>query len=107
MRWTNNPYFTVLEKINLLQRWIVVHSIIYYEHNTSIVSDKMFDDNCKQLVTMMQEHDKELKMSRLYYCMADFDGSTGFDLPSSLNKRDYVYLSSIAKHVIKMYGGAK
>ena len=52
MNW-NNPYFTTLEKINLLCRWVTVHSIIYYERDTNIVSDKLFDNNCKQLKKMI------------------------------------------------------
>ena len=28
-----NPYFLTVERINLLQRWILVHSYLYYEKN--------------------------------------------------------------------------
>ena len=106
----NNPYFDNTEKMELLQRWIIVQSILYYELDYSIVTDKVFDDNCKQLVKMMDKYPKSLKKTSYYYCMHDFDGATGFDLPSRLNEKDSDYLSQIASHLKRQFvevGNAK
>lgn len=89
MNFTRNPYFTILEKIELLQRWIIVHSIIYYELNQSIVTDSQFDNNCNQLVELMRKYPKLINKSKYSYCFYDFDGSTGFHLVSRLNIDDY------------------
>ena len=35
--------------------------------------------------------------------MYDFDGSTGFDIPSRLTKYDREYLTNIAAHVHKLW----
>lgn len=41
----------------------------------------------------------EFKRSRYYYAMYDFDGSTGFDIPSRLTKEDYEHLWKVATMV--------
>ena len=45
-----NPYLTVKEKIELLEYWIIFQSYLYYEKDTSIVPDNMYDNNTKQLL---------------------------------------------------------
>lgn len=86
------------QKIECLQRWIIVHSILYYELDNPLVSDMIFDGNCKHLVNLMAEYD-DIKNTEYGYCMWDFDGSTGFDLYSRLNDHDKEYLMHIAKRL--------
>ena len=99
MNFKSNPYFTILEKIELLQRWIIVHSIVYYKLGQSIVTDTQFDHNCYQLVDLKERHQRYWNLSRYYYCMKDFDGSTGFDLPNKLNRKDSNKLWNDAKRL--------
>lgn len=99
-----NPYWYNHERISLLQRWIIIHSIIYYELDDNVVSDTMWSDNAKQLVEMMEDFPKALKKSDYFYCMGDFDASTGYNLYSSLNKHDKKYLMGIARYVLRMHG---
>ena len=56
-----NPYFEQYEKISLLQRWLIVHSIIYYELGDNIVPDSMWDKNARQLAKKMEKYPKSLK----------------------------------------------
>lgn len=85
-----------------LQRWIVVHSILYYEMDNSIVDDKMFDNNCRQLVKMQKDNPIEAKQTAYWYIFKDFDGTTGYDLYGRLNQNDKVYLIGIATHVLDL-----
>lgn len=104
----NNPYLENVERIELLQRWLIVHSIIYYEMDKNVVSDIMFDNNCRQLIEMKNKYKKSYKNSFYYPIMKDFDGSTGFHLSDGLKKWDkkhHKYLSTIATHVIKISEG--
>lgn len=41
----------------------------------------------------------QLEQTQYWYAMYDFDGSTGFDIYSRLNKRDQTYLWAIAQQV--------
>ena len=101
MRFTN-PYWSNKLRISTLQRWILVHSILYYEMDTSVVEDKVFDANARQLVQMQAEHPGEAEETQYWYVFFDFDGSTGFDLPYRLTKADKEYLKHIASHVLEL-----
>lgn len=94
-----NPYWSNKLKMSALQRWIIVHSILYYELDDSIIEDKVFDDNAKQLVQMQKQFVEEAKGTDYWYVFHDFDGTTGFDLYDRLNKHDKEYLMHIAKYV--------
>ena len=96
-------YLSDIEKISYLQRKIIICSIIYYEMNESIIPDKQFDEEARQLVNLQKKNKKDLNKSEYYYCMKDFDGSTGFDLFGRLKQYDKVYLTHLAKYILKLY----
>lgn len=102
----NNPYWSVQTKLDLLARWIIVHSIIYYELGTSIIEDKMFDDNARQYVSLAWDRPDAVKQSRWGYIMHDFDGATGFDLYGRLKRKDRKLLADTAWNLVHKYGDA-
>ncbi len=99
-----NCYLSERTKINFLQRLIIVHSILYYELDAQVISDKDFDELAKQLVEMSKEF-SSIKETQYYYVLHDFDGTTGFDINSRLSEKDRVHLIKIANQVLKCYGG--
>lgn len=104
--FSNMPciYWSESAKISYLQRRIIVYSIMYYENDESCVSDHEYDYISKQLAAMQKSASKEdLEKSTYYYAMFDFDGSTGFDIPSRLTKKDHEHLKRIAHNVHKMW----
>lgn len=93
-------YWSNTTKISYLQRRIIVYSIMYYEHDESCVTDAYYDSISHQLVALQkQATQEEWERSTYYYAMYDFDGSTGFDIPSRLTKKDREYLTHIANIV--------
>lgn len=95
-------YWSDVTKVSYLQRYIIVHSIIYYELNGSVISDKKFDSAARQLVKMQKRMERQkLKKTMYYYCMHDFDGSTGFDLYDRLVPYDKEYLTKIANSIVR------
>lgn len=100
-----NPYFTALEKIELLQKWILVHSYLYYQLDKSIVTDYMYDMNCKQLAELMEANKKVAKKARYRKCFDGFDGSTGFHLVHRLAEGERARLGFFAKGLVEKYGG--
>lgn len=103
-------YWSTKTKIEYLQRRIIVASIQYYELNQTMIEDVQYDRISQQLVEMIKHSPKEFKKTRYYYCFREFDGSTGFDLPGKLNRKntnnpggmsDYDYLHHIAHMVLK------
>ena len=81
--------------INFLQRKIIINAILYYELNTSPLSDKEYDELSRQLVGLQKDID--IQQTQYGYVMYDFDGTIGFDLYSRLNEHDKKYLMSIAR----------
>ena len=97
-------YWSNTTKISYLQRRIIVYSIMYYEQNESCVSDEYYNSISRQLLELQNSCSiEEFKKTKYYYAMHDFDGSTGFDIPSRLTKEDLEYLTNIASYVFKLY----
>lgn len=92
---------SIKDRIDLLARWIIVHSIIYYELNNNLVSDRAYDINSKKLYVLIREHPQDAKECYYWYAIHDFDGNTGFDLKDRLTEKDKGYLVGIARHLIK------
>lgn len=101
-------YWNNKTRIEFLQRRIIVFSIMYYELNENVISDKQFDDISHQLVEYMNTTEKEiLEQTQYWYVLKDFDGSTGFYIPDSLNEKDKEYLTNIANHILWLYKRSK
>lgn len=94
--------FNAVEKIQLLQRSILVNSFSYYELNENILSDFQYDENAKQLAELKKMYPEEFKRSRYYeyfhdYCNEEDNAhyTSGFDLLERVRKTDqklYRYL---------------
>lgn len=76
---TNNE--KVLELMNRRQRQLLVHSFLYYQQNTNIISDFTFDKWSKELADLIKDHEEIFKQSVYYNGFQTFDGSSGYDLP--------------------------
>lgn len=94
--------FTPLERIQLLQRSILVNSMAYYELNDNILSDFQYDANARQLEDLMKECKDDARKSRYSEYFKDFFSeengthmTSGFDLLERVRKSDpelYRYL---------------
>lgn len=102
-----DPYLRNEDKLNLLCRWIIFHSILYYERDKSVVSDEMFDNNCKQLTRGIRKDPAAFKRCKWYDVMYDFDGSTGFDLPGRLNKDQRILIERDIEMLLRRNRDAK
>lgn len=86
--------FTIVERIQLLQRSILVNSFAYYELNENILTDFQYDANARQLVELMRKHPNEAARSKYHlyfhdYCPSDDTHFTsGFDLIERMRKQD-------------------
>lgn len=89
--------WNAIDKVNFLQRKIILNSIAYYELNTSKLTDKEYDELSKQLVWLQKDID--IQQTQYGYVMYDFDGTTGFDLYHRLNLSDKKYLMNIALNI--------
>ena len=99
---TNNTNLTDQEYVDFLQRYIIVHSYIYYELNNNIISDREYDTKCKELVCI-KESQPELWKSSMYYKQFtdEYNGATGFTLYHDLSEREQMVIKSIAYSIIR------
>ena len=93
-------YWSNKLKCEFLQRYIIIHSIIYYELNKNIISDKQFDIVSKQLLKLQRKTENYNK-TQYYYVFKDFDGNTGFYIWDRLNKKDKEYLKLLANNILQ------
>lgn len=80
--------FTIPERMQLLERSILVNSFAYYELDENILADHQYDANSKQLVQLYNEHPDMRKRSRYYQYFHDFTGETGFHLIGRVRDKD-------------------
>lgn len=86
------------DRINYLQRRIIVYSYIYYELNDNVISDKDYDALCRKLVKYKNDYPDLWKGSEYYKQFSDdYNGATGFNLFHELNDRQKKIILSIVK----------
>lgn len=98
--------FTLVDKLNYLQRMVLLHSIIYYDLDENVISDDYYNKLSRLLAKKVTQYkDKSVFRKTMYwYVFEDYeDGSTGFNLMRKLKKKDYSYLYTLATHVIHRY----
>lgn len=85
------------ERMDWLQRYIIVHSYIYYELNDNVISDREYDLKAKELVAMKNKFPELWKKSQYRNNFGDdYNGSTGFNLWYSLDDHQKEIIRSIA-----------
>ena len=89
--------WTLLDKVNFLQRKIIINSIAYYVLDSSVLTDKEYDEISRQLVELQKNVD--VRLTQYGYIFYDFDGSTGFDLYDRLTEEDKKYMNAITNFV--------
>ncbi len=91
-----NPYITKIDKIELLEYWIIFQSYLYYEKNTTIVSDDIYNRNTLQLLKYKNKYKKDFKQSKYYMYFNNFESGTGYDLFSLIKRNnDYDLINRI------------
>lgn len=83
--------FTDKEKIQLLQRSILVDSFAYYELDQNILADYQYDANTRQLLALKESAPEAYKKSRYSRYFDNFESGTGFDLTSRIKKNKKLY----------------
>lgn len=87
----SHEQFTDLEKIQLLQRSILVNSYAYYELNENILTDYQYDMNTRQLLQLKKSNPDDYARSRYYKYFDNFESGTGFDLTNRIRSDQELY----------------
>lgn len=93
---------TIQDRIDFLQRYIIVHSYIYYELDNNIISDKEYDAKSKELVKYKNDYPELWKTSEYYPQFgSDYNGATGFTLYHGLTEKQQKIIRSIVNNIIR------
>lgn len=84
----------------MLQRWIIVHSILYYIYNHSIVPDSKFDYNCRLLNKVKIKYPEQYKKSKFYYIFNEQFEKEYYKIPKLLNKEDKKRIKMIIRDLL-------
>lgn len=76
----SKPLQTVAEKIRQRRRQMLVHSYLYYEKDTNIVSDAKWIKWAKELEQLQTEHPDIASKVEFAEQFVDWDGSSGAHL---------------------------
>lgn len=99
--------YNPVERIQLLQRWILVQSFAYYQLDENIASDFSYDANAMQLAELKKQYPDEFERSRYYDYFHDYAAeddeahyTSGFDLLERVRKNDeqlyrYIHMDAI------------
>jgi hypothetical protein len=71
----------ILAIITHRRRQLLVHSVMYYRLCTSIIEDSTFDRWAYELRDLQRDYPEESASAPLAAEFADWDGTTGYDLP--------------------------
>ena len=87
---------TTQEYIDWLQRFIIVHSYIYYELDNNVISDREYDARAKELNEYKNNY-PELWESSMYYKQFgdEYNGATGYGLYDALDDHQKDIIQSI------------
>lgn len=88
----------VQTRIDFLQRFIILHSYIYYELDNNAISDKMYDEIAKELVAYREKYPDLWTRSMYYKQFGDeYNGATGFTLYHDLDDRQKEIIRSLVR----------
>lgn len=93
---------TTQEYMDFLQRFIILHSYIYYELNNNLITDKEYDSKSKELVKYKNEYPELWKTSMYYKQFGDeYNGATGFTLYHDLSERQKEIIRSLVPRSLR------
>ena len=87
---------SIQDYIDFLQRFIILHSYIYYELDNNYISDMEYDKKAKELVQYKNEYPDLWKNSMYYKQFGDdYNGATGFTLYHDLDDEQKKIIRSL------------
>ena len=92
----------IVELIKRRRLQILIHSALYYTLNENVIDDHTYDKWSKELAELQRDYPQESKLAPMYDDFAEFDGSSGFDLPHKAP--DVV---NRARHILKYAKGRR
>ena len=91
------------DQMDLLAREMIVYSIIYYDLDDNIISDKEYDTKARKLYKLCQENPDIIPQCQYKDILKDFVPDTGFDLKYKLSPEHKKYLEDLSCMILNHY----
>lgn len=88
---------THLEKVNRLERQMIMHSFLYYIYDYAIISDGEFDRRARELAALDRTGSKYEELFK------DWTGGSGYHLPHRLSRKDSIRWSRAAHNLMMQH----
>lgn len=93
----------IVELIKRRRLQTLIHAVVYYKFNETIISDADWTKRAKQLVELQRKYPEESKEAPLFDMFCDFDYSTGMNLvykadDAAIGKAKYLIAIQRGKH---------
>jgi hypothetical protein len=88
--------------IDFYQRYIIIHSHIYYDMDNNLISDKKYDEVSRLLVSYKEKYPEEWKNSMYYKQFGDeYTGATGMGLYDDLDPEQQLRINYIINSIYR------
>lgn len=95
--------FTIQEQTGYCARWLLIHSIAYYELDVNMVSDSNYDTKLKWLCKYSEKYKDEIDNCYYYDLIHNLDPCSGFYMKNYITQEHYEYLLHITRHIYRRY----
>ena len=93
---------TPQQLIDFYQRYIIVHSRLYYDMDMNLITDHDYDEKSRSLVSLKEKHPEEWKNSMYYEQFGDdYHGETGMGLYDDCSEKQKRYIDCIIGCLIR------
>ena len=89
----------IKELISRRRRQILVHSSIYYNYDTNIITDAQFDKFCNDLIKLQKEYPHLAQQCVYHEEFKKLEHASGFDLPYNM-----IEIRTKAMYLMKLRG---
>lgn len=93
----------MIDYIDRLQRQLIVHSYIYYELNSNIWADSLYDSKMREMEEIIQKHPKDFLLSTFHNIFKDFSPSSGYNLIQKAIEPYNTYFINLGKELLNSF----
>ena len=94
--------YSIPDQMDFCARWLLIHSILYYELDKNMVSDSDYDSKLKWLCSYSLKHPTETDQCYYSNLIHKLDPCSGFYMKDYITPEHYNYLCHLASHIYQL-----
>ena len=94
---------SICDRMDWACRYLLIHSLAYYEFNCNMISDHDYDVKLKWLCEYVKSNPTEVDKCYYSNLLHNLDPSSGFYMKNYISDEHLQYLSKIAQYTYQQY----